>query len=46
VARQVWNEELDAHWRKLPWSPVALNNFNNNRENKFKKLLSNIGEEK
>jgi hypothetical protein len=36
-------EDLDAHRRKLPWSPADQNNVNIDDE---KNLLSNINEEK
>jgi hypothetical protein len=32
---QVWNEDLDTHRQKLPWSPADQNNINNNEENQF-----------
>jgi hypothetical protein len=31
--RQVWNEELDTHRRKLPGSPADQTNININEEN-------------
>jgi hypothetical protein len=38
--RQVWNEDLDTHRRKLPWSPADQNSININEENNHCKLLT------
>jgi hypothetical protein len=41
--RQVWNEDVDTHRQKLPWSPADQNNINVNEEHN---LILNIDEEK
>jgi hypothetical protein len=37
--RQVWNEDLDMHQQKLPWSSADQNNINNNEENNLRQIL-------
>jgi hypothetical protein len=37
--RQVWNEDLDTHQQKLPWSPADQNNINVNEENDLGRIL-------
>jgi hypothetical protein len=41
--RQGWNEDLDTHRRKLPWSPA--DQINVEEHQRKKKYLSNINEE-
>jgi hypothetical protein len=38
--RQVWNEDLDTHRQKLPWSHADENNLNINEENKLCQILT------
>jgi hypothetical protein len=45
--RQVWNDDLDAHRRKLPGSLADQNNVEvQSNINEEKQVLSNINEEK
>jgi hypothetical protein len=38
--RQVWNEDLDTHWQKQPWSPADQNNININEESNLCQILT------
>jgi hypothetical protein len=40
--RQVWNEDLDTHRQKLPWSPADQTNINvnGNEENNLGQIMT------
>jgi hypothetical protein len=38
--RQVWDEDLDTHRQKLPWSPADQNNINVNEENNLGQIMT------
>jgi hypothetical protein len=38
--RQVWDEDLDTHRQKLPWSPAAQNNINVYEENNLYQIVT------